>query len=463
MWLIPSFGRPGAPLAMSKCPGGMPDNVLVLVNIDDQAKDEYIKQSPFGVMLVPPGSRFADAIRYAFEMIEQNGMPQPFYGILDDDYWPVTPGWWKKMAEAAGGKRIAIANNLRNFPQLYTCRAMGGELARAIGTIAPGEMKHNFTDDSWARFAEDFHLLVPLQDVIVEHRHHLFDRSVLHDATYARGSNDFQEDRERYAAWLKSDERKAQVGRVAVLLGANVTTLRTGEVHLGLCTPMASTRPDVAYTSSFNQTMVELAKRGINFSTHQTAGGSHIGRAREGVLWNAYYHGCTHLLFIDDDMGWDPEFIVRLLASDHDFACVVGAKKDDHGDRVKMACNFLPNPQEFHPVTGFLRLYNVGFAFVMLKRSVIDQMCEAYPELEYDTAGTRRQWALFHDMIDKDDTPPLGQRLGEDFSFCARWRKIGGAMWADPDASLIHAGRKEYRGRLADFFTPAEPVREAAE
>src|SRR5271156_4092770 len=117
MWLMPSYGRPDAPAKMRAAPGGMPPDVCVLVNEDDPSLEQYVERklngdwpSTWRLMTVPAGSRFASAVRYAFETLD----PCAFYGIIDDDYHPVTPGWWEKMIDAAGPNGIAIANNKQN-------------------------------------------------------------------------------------------------------------------------------------------------------------------------------------------------------------------------------------------------------------------------------------------------------------------------------------------------------------
>jgi hypothetical protein len=112
-------------------------------------------------------------------------------------------------------------------------------------------------------------------------------------------------------------------------------------------------------------------------------------------------------------------------------------------------------------VTKFVQALKVGFAFVLLKREVVERMCEAYPELEYETRGAPREWALFLDMLEPAKGG-LPERLSEDYSFCKRWIDIGGEIWLDPESSLIHAGRAEFTGSLNDVFQ-AMAVRQAAE
>lgn len=453
-WFMPSFGRPDAPGKLAKAPGGMPGDVVVLVNRDDPTVHEYERNwaTDFGrhgwvILLVPPGSRFCEAVRSAFEYHAND----EYFGIIDDDYWPVTPDWWFKMIAAAGPNGVAIANNKQNFPKPYTCRVMGGDLARAIGTIAPGKMRHNFSDDTWQRIATDFGVYHALEDVIVEHHHWSFsDGGVELDETYKRGSADFLEDKRLYLEWHNGQERVEQSQRVAELLGGSISVRDNSQIHLGICVPIQDAEVDYAFHRSFHNTTQYFLTNGIRSMTFESCGGSHIGKAREKVLWRAYHSEpkCTHFLFIDADMGWDPKAIGRLIGSGHDFAAAVGVKKMD---AVHFAFNPLPGAPVVHPHTRFVGARHVGFAFVLLQRSVIDKMMAAYPELKYNTGDEPPEWALFMDMIQDGDGFER-ERLSEDLSFCHRWRQIGGEIWIDPETALIHAGRKEYTGLLADHI-----------
>lgn len=462
MWLMPSFGRPEALERLLEAPGGWPDEVFVLVNKDDPKWWAYVQAAgdldgPWRIRIVPQGSRFADAVRYAFTCVTGDAS---FYGILDDDYFPVTPGWHEKMVAAAGPNAIAIANNKVSFPKPHCCRVMGGDLARAIGTIAPGAMRHNFSDDTWGRFAEDFGLLRPLEDVIVEHRHHGLTQGVPNDATYERGSHDFAEDQKRFQEWLDSDERKEQCARVASLLGIGVTTKDLRKVHLAICTPTQSMQVDVTYFVSYTHSMIDLAKSGVRYTTYPTFGGSHIGKAREHVLWRAMADpSITHFLFIDDDMGWDAHLPVRLIMAGHDFCAAVGVRKKENIDPdYKFCFNPLPPPARFHGTTKFLEVRHVGFAFVMLTRAAVEKMIAAYPELQYDTGDKPPEWALFFDLMWEREGKPLPERLSEDFAFCERWRAIGGEIWIDPQAELTHVGRKEFTGKPSETFRPFKEI-----
>ncbi len=468
MWYMPSYGRPERLRELLEAPGGWPEKVVVLVNLDDPEHEHYfhvldalkakwtldlLDQGeggkaqygiPWRLASIASGSRCADAHR----AITMRWPDEPFYGLLCDDQWPITPSWDKALIEAAGDRYIATPAGEPLFPKLRNALVLGGELVRAMGSLVPAPVKHNYEDNIWDQIAEDFGILRPLPDVIVEHRHWIRGDATK-DKTYERGSSDIDTDRRIFEAWMASPERAALRSRLALLFGATASAINPSEIRLGIVSPIQGEVVDVLYHKSLNATLIELSAAGFKLNVIETSGGSHVGKARERCLWEMWRKKPTHILMIDNDMGWDVKAVTRLLCSDHEFSAVAGRRKKDE---TSFCFNPLPDGQ-FDEKTHFLEVRDVGGAFIMLKASVIEKMCAAYPELRYN-AGDREEYALFLDMIDKSDTSngPHGERLSEDFSFCRRWRAIGGNIWLDTQSPLTHAGRKEYTGRVADIL-----------
>ncbi len=461
-WFLPSYGRPESLRALQGAPGGMPGNVLVLVNEDDPKRAEYERLSPWPIHFVPAGSRVGDVWREVFLRFPD----EPYYGLLSDDLSPETPQWHEKMVEAAGKRHFANPRGGPGWPQrMRSTICIGGDLVRAMGYLVPEGFRHNFIDDVWDLIGRTFRLVVPLHDVVVEHRHPLYGTAKTDD-TYVRGSADFEQDRERFREWRMGGEWVEVAGRVSALTGMRLGTV-SGETHrVAFCIPSAdAVMIHKPFLRCLEATKALLDAHGVSWTQIQRDGGSHVGKAREGVLWSAMKTDATHLFWIDDDMTWEPDTFLSMLASGLPFTAVVGMRKVIP---ATPACNVLPGAAVFDHKTGFMEVRDVGFAFVCLKREVIEQLCEANPDLQYQTGDGSKQYALFLDMIDRDYTSE-GERLGEDFSFCRRWRKTGGRIWVDAHAELGHWGAHNYRGKLADFFeyaskdeAPAEPARQAA-
>ncbi|MDE2098017.1 MAG: hypothetical protein KGL39_12260 [Patescibacteria group bacterium] len=161
-------------------------------------------------MVLPPNSRCADGYRTASRLNTE----ELSYGLLEDGHWPITPRWWEKLEQAADDRYIAVANGELSFPRCRTACCIGGGLVRAMGSICPAPMKHNFIDNVWDDVAREHNLLRPVADVYVEHHHHIRGTAAM-DATFERGSKDFAEDQARYEEWLVSDDKKRMDDRIA--------------------------------------------------------------------------------------------------------------------------------------------------------------------------------------------------------------------------------------------------------
>jgi hypothetical protein len=98
-----------------------------------------------------------------------------------------------------------------------------------------------------------------------------------------------------------------------------------------------------------------------------------------------------------------------------------------------------------------------GTGFMLISRRAITRMIEAYPDLHFSTAHVPLDvdpsllYALFDTAID----PVSHHYLSEDYTFCARWRAMGGQIWLDTQSALIHAGSHEFVGAPAVRFAQA--------
>ena len=97
---------------------------------------------------------------------------------------------------------------------------------------------------------------------------------------------------------------------------------------------------------------------------------------------------------------------------------------------------------------GFTEVLDGPTGFMCIKRSVIEKMYEAYPQLmcknDHQNKDLDDYCAIFDCMID-----PVNRRyLSEDYAFCRRWQEIGGKIFADVTTTLGHIGNIRFTGRL---------------
>ena len=189
----------------------------------------------------------------------------------------------------------------------------------------------------------------------------------------------------------------------------------------------------------------------------------------------------AHLLFVDADIGFEPLQVERLLRFDKDFSGALYPLKSidwdfipqrcvERGESLQQAalsyvgtfCSDAERKQEGDFVTGIY----AGGGFQLLRRSALERMIAAYPETHFsrvhsmpisgtrgDAAQSSNLYALFDCMID----PETGAYPSEDYSFCLRWRKIGGEIWLDTASRLTHTGPYEFVGDHAARFHELKP------
>lgn len=170
------------------------------------------------------------------------------------------------------------------------------------------------------------------------------------------------------------------------------------------------------------------------------------------TLWYDAMPQSTHLLFIDADMGFQPELISDMLMFDQPVVGVVYPKKTL--PREWVVCGF-GNHQPVEARGGFLKVAGVGAGVMLIRRDAVTKLIEAYPE-HVDTRidllpikpflpkdGTR----LLR-LFDKFDDPALG-KISEDLSFCRRWVDLGGEVWANIAHTLEHVGQHSFAGSYA--------------
>jgi hypothetical protein len=162
----------------------------------------------------------------------------------------------------------------------------------------------------------------------------------------------------------------------------------------------------------------------------------------------------THLMFVDADIRWNPEYLIRMLQADKDIVCGLYPMKS-------MPPRFVINALKDGEKQGHLEeVETAGTGFMLIKRSCLEEMVAAYPETKYnDNIGIGKKYepnmyALFDTMIDEKQN-----YLSEDWAFCHRWRALGKKVWVDKSVILDHQGTYLFLGQDALENLKNEQVR----
>jgi hypothetical protein len=250
----------------------------------------------------------------------------------------------------------------------------------------------------------------------------------------------------------------------------------TEQIHLVVATPCFGGQVSSIYASSIFQLQRAVrTKSNIELKVLMRDGDALITRARANLMTQFLDDPtATHFLFIDADIGFEPEQVFRLIESGADMVAGVypikrvnwdKARRVIESKRPKVAAAALDyvleinDPDHVAVVNGFTRVRYAGTGFLMIRRHVFEKMCLAYASLQFfrehsldALAGSPNRFALFECMIDAKS----GTYLSEDFAFCKRWTDMGGEIWADLESRLDHVGPSVFHGDISSQF--AAPV-----
>lgn len=238
------------------------------------------------------------------------------------------------------------------------------------------------------------------------------------------------------------------------------------------------------YTRSIADLTAECVKLGIEMKSYFLFNESLITRARNYCVDEFIRSGFTHLMFIDSDIGFNPQDVITLLAmQDDDFPYdVVGGaypKKNISWEKIKLAVDkgvadenpnnlddfvgdFVFNPIIEPGAPNSIKLdepaqvLEIGTGFMMIKAGLFKKYREYFEGIgdsimykpdhvrsaEFD--GSREIGMYFQAAIE----PVTKRYLSEDYWFCQNLRKFGAKVALCPWMRLTHVGSYIFGGHL---------------
>ena len=181
----------------------------------------------------------------------------------------------------------------------------------------------------------------------------------------------------------------------------------------------------------------------------------------------------THLLFIDSDIDFEFDTIMKMLDRDKDIIAApypmkmidwgkikrrIDALKLNDAEEISAAGYTFPlkieGMKELVIENGVAQVTHAPTGCMLIKRKVITDMIEHYPELEiYQPTVINKEEvtkANFYNLFDTYHEPETKRYYGEDFGFCKRWTNMGGKIHIYCMDTITHTGEYQYSGRFWD-------------
>lgn len=195
---------------------------------------------------------------------------------------------------------------------------------------------------------------------------------------------------------------------------------------------------------------------------------SMVDRARN-ILASFFFFKtqCSHMLFVDDDMGFHPEDVMRMLEwRKHEVVAAMYPRKEIDWAHVKQTVLAHPEidpsllPQiagQFGAMCTFLnekdtpadaldtpmQVREAGTGIMLISRACLQRL--ANEGVPYGTAGESTDYPVYEFFRQKVID---GRLVGEDFYFCNLVRKHGGLVHACAWPTVVHTGTYEFVGNL---------------
>ena len=200
--------------------------------------------------------------------------------------------------------------------------------------------------------------------------------------------------------------------------------------------------PARLFVEAYTDTITNFQKSGIQYRLLNIGGCSDLAYGRNLIAARFLKSECTDLIWIDDDIWWKSEDIMRLIASPHD---VVGGmyrrKIHEYSEENPFAWCGTPLPEGKSETDehGAKTVEKMGFGFIKTSRECLERLIVEKPDMPhlYDKDMKLDIHRFFH-------FDGLGQ--SEDFAFCKDWRSIGGKVWCDPAIKMAHVGDFAFQG-----------------
>jgi len=234
-------------------------------------------------------------------------------------------------------------------------------------------------------------------------------------------------------------------------------------IHLVIGTPMYGGMCTSEYTQSLlNLSEAANKSEGVKLTTIFLGNESLIQRGRNTIAHHFMnLPDATHLLFIDADIKFRTEDIVKMIQADKSLIIGPVALKGYNWDEIRQAAingeddigrtggvfniNRLPDIDMVDENEPF-EIEHGGNAFMMIRRDVFETL---KPHTPIYTNGGRSLpdgveiYDYFRVEINKD----TNHLLSEDYFLCHSYRQVGGKVWCAPWVETGHFGSHLFNGK----------------
>lgn len=205
------------------------------------------------------------------------------------------------------------------------------------------------------------------------------------------------------------------------------------------------TKPFKVTLDSLEASLPSIEAAGYEHQMVGKIGCPYISSARATMLRQALDAKADIIIFIDHDLSFDQDALVKLIETE--------------GDVVSGTYRFKKEPEEYMgaliagedgtPIVrddGALLAHSVPAGFLKVTKHAVNVFMREYTELLYGDRFAPHIDLFNHGAIDYI-------WYGEDYAFSKRWREKCGKLWIVPDLNITHhTAEQAYPGNFHEFL-----------
>jgi hypothetical protein len=221
-------------------------------------------------------------------------------------------------------------------------------------------------------------------------------------------------------------------------------------------------------TSEYTQSIIHLSeaanKSGVKFTTIFLGNESLIQRGRNTIAHHFMnIPDATHLMFIDADIKFRVEDVVRMIKADKELIIGPVPLKGYNWEEIRQRAlrgeedisrtggvfniNHLPGITMEDEETPF-EIEHGGGAFMMIRRDVFEAL-KPHTGIYTNGGASVAPGDEIYDYFRVEVNPETKHLLSEDYFFCHSYRQVGGKVWMAPWVQAGHFGSHLFNGHYA--------------
>lgn len=205
-------------------------------------------------------------------------------------------------------------------------------------------------------------------------------------------------------------------------------------------------KPHPAYLDAVEAAAPALEAAGFQARIVFERNNPYISAARATLLRKALDAGADAVVFLDHDVSFPPEALVRLIETEGDVVAGTYRFKKDEEEYMGGLDNAPHGFPKVRESDGAVRALRVPAGFLKVTKEAVDRFMGAYPELCYGPKYNPSVDLFNHGAFE-------GAWIGEDYRFSQRWLACGGDIWIVPDLDLTHHSETQaFPGNYDDFL-----------